>query len=63
MRMRIINNNLGGGGEDYGDNNRDPSQTQKRVKLELNTAHSSEQVNSIENKHLAVQNLDRDCTV
>lgn len=41
----------------------DPSQTQKRVKLELNIAYSSKQVNSIENKHLAVQNLDRDCTV
>jgi predicted fused transcriptional regulator/phosphomethylpyrimidine kinase len=42
---------------------RDPSQTQKRVKLELNIAYSSKQVNSIENKHLTVQNLDRDCTV
>lgn len=41
----------------------DPTQTQKRVKLELNIAYSSKQVNSIENKHLVVQNLDRDCTV
>jgi hypothetical protein len=41
----------------------DPSQTQKRVKLELNIANSSKQVNYRENKHLAVQNLDRDCTV
>ena len=61
--MRIINNNLGGGGEDCGDNNRDPSQTQKRVKLELNIANSSKQVNYRENKDLTVQNLDRDCTV
>jgi len=41
----------------------DPSQTQKRVKLELNIANSSKQVNYRENKDLAVQNLDRDCTV
>ena len=61
--MRIINNNLGGGGEDCGDNNRDPKKKKKRVKLELNIANSSKQVNYRENKDLAVQNLDRDCTV
>ena len=41
----------------------DPTQTQKRVKLELNIANSSKQINCIENKHLAVQNLDRAGTV
>ena len=41
----------------------DPAQTQKRVKLELNIANSSKQINCIENKHLAVQNLDRAGTV
>lgn len=41
----------------------DPAQTQKRVKLETNIANSSKQINNRENKDLAVQNLDRDCTV
>ena len=63
MRMRIITPFRDGGGTMLMTMLLDPSQTQKRVKLELNTAHSSKQVNSIENKHLAVQNLDRDCTV
>ena len=39
------------------------TQTQKRVKLELNIANSSKQINCIENKDLVMQNLDRDCTV
>ncbi len=41
----------------------DPTQTQKRVKLELNIANSSKQINCIENKDLVVQNLDRAGTV
>jgi len=41
----------------------DPTQTQKRVKLELNIANSSKQINCIENKDLVVQNLDRAGTI
>ena len=63
MRMRIITPFRDGGGTMLMTMLLDPSQTQKRVKLELNIAHSSKQVNYRENKHLAVQNLDRDCTV
>ena len=63
LHSAIVCTKLGGGGEDCGGDNRDPTQTQKRVKLELNIANSSKQINCIENKHLVVQNLDRDCTV
>jgi hypothetical protein len=61
--MRIITPFRGGGGTMLMTELLDPSQTQKRVKLELNIANSSKQVNYKENKHLAVKNLDRDCTV
>ena len=61
--MRIVIVNCTGGGAVSAAIARVATQTQKRVKLELNIANSSKQINCIENKDLVVQNLDRDCTV
>ena len=61
MQMRIIR--VGRGGSVLLTVLLDPTQTQKRVKLELNIANSSKQINCIENKDLVVQNLDRAGTV
>lgn len=63
MLMRIVIVNCTGGGAVSATIACVATQTQKRVKLELNIANSSKQINCIENKDLVMQNLDRDCTV